>query len=80
MDCAAEAAILAYFAEPSVGGPNAKATNNAALSTSDASSPAMPPSNTTFASHRDWAGSYIGGGATLKRTSGCLRAVRSCRE
>jgi len=34
-DCAAEAAILAYFAEPSVGGPNAKATQEDALSASD---------------------------------------------
>jgi hypothetical protein len=35
MDCAAEAAILAYFAEPPVGGPNAKATQENALSASD---------------------------------------------
>jgi hypothetical protein len=35
MDCAAETAILAYFAEPSVGGPNAKATQEDALSASD---------------------------------------------
>jgi hypothetical protein len=35
MDCAAEAAILAYFAQPSVGGPNAKATQEDALSASD---------------------------------------------
>jgi hypothetical protein len=35
IDCAAEAAILAYFAEPSVGGPNAKATQENALSASD---------------------------------------------
>jgi hypothetical protein len=34
-DCSAEAAILAYFAEPSVGGPNAKATQEDALSASD---------------------------------------------
>jgi hypothetical protein len=35
MDCAAETAILAYFAEPPVGGPNAKATQENALSASD---------------------------------------------
>jgi hypothetical protein len=35
MDCAAEAAILAYFAEPSVGGQNAKATQEDALAASD---------------------------------------------
>jgi len=35
MDCEAEAAILAYFAEPPVGGPNAKATQEDALSASD---------------------------------------------
>lgn len=35
MDCPAEVAILAYFAEPPVGGPNAKATQENALSASD---------------------------------------------
>jgi hypothetical protein len=35
MDCAAEAAILAYFAEPPVGGPNAKATEEDALAAGD---------------------------------------------
>jgi hypothetical protein len=35
MDCVAETAILAYFAEPSVGGPNAKATEEDALAAGD---------------------------------------------
>jgi hypothetical protein len=35
MDCAAEVAILAYFAEPPVGGGNAKATQENALTASD---------------------------------------------
>jgi len=41
MDCAAEVAILAYFAQPSVGGANAKATNEAALSASDNNVPTL---------------------------------------
>jgi hypothetical protein len=35
MDCPAEVAILAYFAEPPVGGPNAKSVQENALSASD---------------------------------------------
>jgi hypothetical protein len=43
MDCAAETAILAHFAEPSVGGANAKSTNQAALKAADAFPPGGAP-------------------------------------